>query len=153
MVSMIDITLKNEVYREATAEGIIRLRRETVRRIIEGRVEKGDVFTISKIAAINAVKKTPELIPLCHNIPITHVNVEFKILDEEHILCRVTVKTTAKTGVEMEAITGVSVALLNVWDLVKKYEKDEKGQYPITRIESIRVTSKIKKTFSEAQSD
>jgi len=145
---MIDITSKKEVYREATAEGIIKLRKETVKRILEGRVEKGDVFTISKIAAINAVKKTPELIPLCHNIPITHVNVEFKVLDDEHIMCRVTVKTTAKTGVEMEALTGVSTALLNVWDLVKKYEKDENGQYPFTRIESIRVVSKIKKNLS-----
>ena len=147
-MSMIDITSKKEVYREATAEGIIKLRKETVKRILEGRVEKGDVFTISKIAAINAVKKTPELIPLCHNIPITHVNVEFKVLDDEHIMCRVTVKTTAKTGVEMEALTGVSTALLNVWDLVKKYEKDENGQYPFTRIESIRVVSKIKKNLS-----
>jgi len=147
-VSMVDITSKKEVYREATAEGIIKLRKETVKRILEGRVEKGDVFTISKIAAISAVKKTPELIPLCHNIPITHVNVEFKVLDDEHIMCRVTVKTTAKTGVEMEALTGVSTALLNVWDLVKKYEKDENGQYPFTRIESIRVVSKIKKLSS-----
>ena len=147
-MSMIDITSKKEVYREATAEGIIKLRKETVKRILERRVEKGDVFTISKIAAISAVKKTPELIPLCHNIPITHVNVEFKVLDDEHIMCRVTVKTTAKTGVEMEALTGVSTALLNVWDLVKKYEKDENGQYPFTRIESIRVVSKIKKLSS-----
>jgi len=147
-VSMIDITSKKEVYREATAEGIIKLRKETVKRILERRVEKGDVFTISKIAAISAVKKTPELIPLCHNIPITHVNVEFKVLDDEHIMCRVTVKTTAKTGVEMEALTGVSTALLNIWDLVKKYEKDENGQYPFTRIESIRVVSKIKKLSS-----
>ncbi len=147
-MSMVDITSKKEVYREATAEGIIKLRKETVKRILEGRVEKGDVFTISKIAAISAVKKTPELIPLCHNIPITHVNVEFKVLDDEHIMCRVTVKTTAKTGVEMEALTGVSTALLNVWDLVKKYEKDENGQYPFTRIESIRVVSKIKKNIS-----
>ncbi len=145
---MIDITSKKEVYREATAEGIIKLRKETVKRILEGRVEKGDVFTISKIAAINAVKKTPELIPLCHNIPITHVNVEFEILDDERIMCRVTVRTTAKTGVEMEALTGVSTALLNVWDLVKKYEKDENGQYPFTRIDSIRVVSKIKKNLS-----
>jgi cyclic pyranopterin phosphate synthase len=142
---MIDITGKEVVYREATAMGIIRLRPETIKRIREGRVEKGDVLTVSRIAAIQAVKKTPELIPLCHNIPITHVNVEYEFLGDDKLKVIVTVKTTAKTGVEMEALTGVSIALLNIWDMVKKYEKDEKGQYPETWIETIKVLSKIKK--------
>ncbi len=142
---MIDITGKEIVYREATAMGIIRLRPETIKRIREGRVEKGDVLTVSRIAAIQAVKKTPELIPLCHNIPITHVNIEYEFVGNDKLKVIVTVKTTAKTGVEMEALTGVSVALLNIWDMVKKYEKDEKGQYPETWIETIKVLSKIKK--------
>ncbi|MET1160667.1 MAG: cyclic pyranopterin monophosphate synthase MoaC [Thermoprotei archaeon] len=141
---MVDITGKEEVYREAVAEGIIRLKPETIERIRSGRVEKGDVLTVSRIAAIQAVKKTPEILPLCHNIPVTHVDVEYEFVDKNRLLVRVRVKTTAKTGVEMEALTGVSAALLNIWDMVKKYEKDEQGQYPDTWIEYIRVVSKIK---------
>ncbi len=144
-MSMVDITGKEIVYREAVAEGVIRLKPETIKRIREGNVEKGDVLTVSKIVATQAVKKTPDLIPLCHNIPITHVNVEYEFIGEDKIKVRVTVKTTAKTGVEMEALTGVSMALLNIWDMVKKYEKDEKGQYPDTWIEYIRVVKKTKK--------
>ncbi len=144
-MSMIDITGKEVVYREAVAEGVIRLKPSTIKRIINGRVEKGDVLTVSRIAAIQAVKKTPDLIPLCHNIPITHVDVKYEFIGDDKIKVIVTVKTTAKTGVEMEALTGVSTALLNIWDMVKKYEKDEKGQYPDTLIEYIRVRSKIKK--------
>ena len=143
-MSMIDITSKSIIYREAQAEGIIRLRPDTVKRIIEGRIEKGDVFTVSRIAAINAVKKTPDLLPLCHNIPITHVNVDFNVIGDDRIMVRVTVKSTAKTGVEMEALAGVSTALLNIWDMVKKYEKDEQGQYPDTFIEYIRIVYKKK---------
>lgn len=142
---MVDITSKETVYREAVAEGVIRLRKETVRKIIEGRVEKGDVFTVSRIAAINAVKNTWNILPLCHNIPITHVQVEYEVIDGERIKAVVKVKTTAKTGVEMEALTGVAIALLNIWDMVKKYEKDPQGQYPHVRIEYIRVVSKTKK--------
>ena len=143
-MSMIDITGKEVVYREAVAEGVIRLKPETIKRIREGRVEKGDVLTVSRIAAINAVKKTPDLLPLCHNIPITHVNVEYEFIAEDKLKVRVVVKSTAKTGVEMEALTGASIALLNIWDMVKKYEKDEKGQYPDTWIEYVRVVKKIK---------
>ncbi len=145
---MVDITKKPISYREAIAEGVIKLRKETVRRIREGRVEKGDVFTVSRIAAINAVKKTPDIIPLCHNIPITHVDVQFDIIDDERIKAIVKVRTTAKTGVEMEALMGVSIALLNIWDMVKKYEKDEEGQYPFTRIEYIKVLEKKKEELS-----
>jgi len=141
---MVDITEKRKEYREAVAEGVIKLKPETVKLIREGRVEKGDVFTVSNVAAINAVKKTPDLLPLCHNIPVTHVSVDYEILGEDRIKVSVTVKTTAKTGVEMEALTGVALALLNIWDMVKKYEKDEKGQYPETWIEHIRVVLKTK---------
>ncbi len=144
-MSMVDITNKKTVYREAIAEGVIRLKPETIKRIKEGTVEKGDVLTVSSIVAIQAVKKTPELIPLCHNIPITNVKAEYEFVGEDKIRVRVRVKTTAKTGVEMEALTGVSLALLNIWDMVKKYEKDDKGQYPETWIEYIRVVEKIKK--------
>ena len=147
VMSMVDITKKPIVYREAVAEGVIRLRKETIERIRDNRVEKGDVLTVSKIVAISAVKNTPYLIPLCHNIPITHVIVNFSYIDDERIKAIVKVRTTAKTGVEMEALVGVAMALLNIWDMVKKYEKDEKGQYPFTAIEYIRVISKVKQEY------
>jgi len=143
-MSMVDISGKDVVYREAVAEGVIRLKPETIKRILEGRVEKGDVFTVSRVAAIAAVKRTPDLLPLCHNIPITHVGVEFRVIGDDRILARVSVKTTARTGVEMEALVGVSVALLNIWDMVKKYEKDGSGQYLDTFIEYVRVVYKRK---------
>ncbi len=144
-VKMVDITSKPETYREAIAEGFIRLKKSTIQLIREGKVEKGDPLAIATIAATLAVKKTPELIPMAHNIPITNVKVEYEILNDG-IKAKVTAKTTAKTGVEMEALVGVTTALLNIWDVVKKYEKDEQGQYPTTKIESIRVTKKIKAT-------
>ncbi|MCC6052577.1 MAG: cyclic pyranopterin monophosphate synthase MoaC, partial [Desulfurococcaceae archaeon] len=91
----------------------------------------------------NAVKSVPHLLPLTHNIPITSVDVEFTLV-EDGVRVHVKVKTTAKTGVEMEALMGVLVALLNIWDMVKKYEKDERGQYPHTVISDVRVVEKIK---------
>jgi len=140
---MIDVTGKDEVYREATATGFIRLKPSTLDAIKRGLVEKGDVISVSTIAAILGVKETPRLLPLTHNIPITGVNVDFNIL-EDGIRVYVTVKTTAKTGVEMEALTGAVMALLNIWDMVKKYEKDEAGQYPSTVITDVRVVEKKK---------
>ena len=144
-VRMVDISTKDTVFREARAEGYIKLRKETIELIREGKVEKGDVFTIAKVAAIQAVKKTPELIPLCHNIPVTFADVEFQVVGEDKVRVEAIVRASAKTGVEMEALTAVMVALLNVWDLVKKYEKDESGQYPWTIIEGVRIISKTKR--------
>jgi len=140
---MIDVSGKGTVVREAVAEGEIKLRKETLRLIREGRVEKGDPLGIAKVAGINGSKLTPLLIPLCHNIPIEYSEVTFELL-EDGIRARATVRTTAKTGVEMDALTSVSIALLNLWDVVKKYEKDESGQYPDTEIRRIRVVSKVK---------
>jgi len=140
---MIDVSGKGTVVREAIAEGEIKLRKETLRLIREGRVEKGDPLGIAKVAGINGSKLTPLLIPLCHNIPIEYSEVTFELL-EDGIRARATVRTTAKTGVEMDALTSVSIALLNLWDVVKKYEKDESGQYPDTEIRRIRVVSKVK---------
>ncbi len=140
---MIDISEKDSIIRIATASGKIQLKKETIERIRNNQVKKGDVLTIAKIAAINAVKKVPDLIPLCHPIPITNVSVEYEI-DNSSIEVKCTVKSIAKTGVEMEALTGVNVALLNIWDVVKMYEKDEKGQYPSTIISDIKVEEKIK---------
>jgi cyclic pyranopterin phosphate synthase len=143
-VFMVDVTDKVDAYREAEAEGFIKLRPETLKRIRESRVEKGDVFSTTNIAAILAAKKTAELLPLCHPIPLTNVSVEMKI-EEEGIRVRTSVKAVGKTGVEMEALLATAVALLNVWDMVKKYEKNENGQYPYTEITSIKVKSKIKR--------
>ncbi|MCY0867841.1 MAG: cyclic pyranopterin monophosphate synthase MoaC [Desulfurococcus sp.] len=142
-IRMVDITGKEDVYREATATGFIKLKPSTIELIKKGLVEKGDVYSASTIAAILGVKETPRMLPLTHNIPITGVKVDYEI-QEDGVRVYVTVKTTAKTGVEMEALMGVAVALLNIWDMVKKYEKDESGQYPHTRITDIRVLEKKK---------
>jgi len=144
-VKMVDITGKNVSIRIATAEGEIKLKRETIEKIVKGEIEKGDVISTAKIAAIMAAKRTSEIIPLCHPIPLTNVNVEVKVLDNERIKVETTVKTEAKTGVEMEAITATAVALITIWDMVKKYEKDEQGGYPHTEINGIKVTLKSKK--------
>ena len=142
-VRMVGVGHKPDVLRVAVAEGRIVLRPETLRRVREGRVEKGDPLLIAQLAGILAAKKTPELVPLCHPIPITKVDVELQV-QEDGILARARVEAVAKTGVEMEALTAVSAALLAVWDVVKQYEKDEAGQYPHTRITDIRVVSKLK---------
>ena len=141
---MIDISDKDTILRVALASGRIRLKEETITRVQNNQVQKGDVFTIAKIAAINAVKKVPDLIPLCHPIPISNIVVDFEIENETVIKVGCKVKSVAKTGVEMEALTGVSIALLNIWDVVKMYEKDKKGQYPSTIMYDIKVEEKIK---------
>lgn len=140
---MVDITEKPIVFRKATASGSIRLKESTVAAIKAGNVLKGDVLTTARLAAILAVKDTPRLIPLCHPLPITGLEVNFE-LGAEMVRSTVTVTTLGKTGVEMEALTGVSVALLNVWDMVKYLEKDETGNYPETRIDEIKVLEKEK---------
>ncbi|MEM0010853.1 MAG: cyclic pyranopterin monophosphate synthase MoaC [Candidatus Bathyarchaeia archaeon] len=143
-MSMVDITAKPESYREATARGRITLRPETVKLIKEGSVEKGDPIYTAKIAGILAAKNTPALIPLCHPIPLTNVDINVRIIDERTLEVEATVKSRAQTGVEMEALFATSVALLTIWDMVKKYEKDSEGQYPYTSIQDIRVVRKVK---------
>jgi len=142
-VKMVDISGKAITYREAKAKGSIRLRRETIEKIMSGAIEKGDVFTTAQIAGILAAKRTHELIPMCHPIPITHASVHLDIVDDK-VVVETVVKTTSKTGVEMEALTAATIALLTVWDMVKRYEKDEKGQYPYTSIVEVKVESKLK---------
>lgn len=144
---MIDISGKEVIVREAVAEGEIKLKKETMKLIREGKVEKGDPLGIAKIAGINSAKLTPLLIPLCHNIPIEYSEVTFDLLDDG-VRARALVRSTAKTGAEMDALVSVSIALLNVWDVVKKYEKDESGQYPDTEVRRIRVVSKVKRVAS-----
>jgi cyclic pyranopterin phosphate synthase len=142
-VRMVDISEKKDVAREAVAQGKICLRPDTLLAIRQGTVVKGNVLATARVAATLAVKQTPLLIPLCHQIPISAVDVDFSY-GEGCIEAEVRVRSTGKTGVEMEALTGVSVALLTIWDMVKSAEKDEQGQYPFTRIEGIRVVEKKK---------
>ena len=142
-IKMIDVSGKKVVSRKAIAAGVIKLKASTVEVIREGKIKKGDPLTVGEIAAILAVKKTPELIPLCHNIPIGKAHVEYKF-SENSIEARCTVTTNAQTGVEMEALAGVTTALLNIWDMTKYLEKDEDGQYPDAVITDIRVLEKVK---------
>ena len=140
---MIDVSEKDTVARRAVAAGVIKLKASTVDAIRKGEIKKGDPLTVGEIAAIQAVKKTPDLIPLCHNIPIGKAHVEYT-LGETTIEARCTVTTYARTGVEMEALAGVTMALLNIWDMTKYLEKDEDGQYPDTVTTGIRVIEKVK---------
>lgn len=140
---MVDISGKGDVTREAVAAGKIYLRQETLKAIREGTVVKGNVLATARVAATLAVKNTSNLIPMCHPIPISSITVDFTD-GEGYIETTVVVKMTGKTGVEMEALTGVSVALLTIWDMVKSAEKDKDGQYPVTRIDGIRVVEKKK---------
>ncbi len=141
---MVDVSGKAEVLRKATAKGKIKLKRETVALIKAGEIAKGDPLYTAKIAGVLAAKKTSELVPLCHLLPLTNVEVKAEILDEVTVQVSTTVKTKAQTGVEMEALTAASVALLTIWDMTKQYEKDASGQYPTTAIENIYVVKKLK---------
>jgi len=143
-VTMVDVSGKAEVFREATATGKIRLKPKTVNLIREGKIAKGNPFYTAKIAGVLAAKKTSELVPLCHPLPLTNVEVEAKILDKTSVEVSATIKTKAQTGVEMEALAAVSVGLLTIWDMVKQYEKDAAGQSPTTAIENIHVVKKLK---------
>ena len=141
--TQVDVSKKPVVYREATATGRIRLQRETVDRIRKGTLVKGDPVQLASTMAIVATKLTPSLVALCHQLSIEQVEPRVA-LGKDWVEVSVRVSAHEKTGVEMEALTAVSVALLNVWDVVKAYEKDSHGQYPATSIESIRVTRKVK---------
>ena len=140
---MVDISGKSEVAREAIASGRIRLRPATLAAIREGTVVKGNVLATARVAATLAVKNTSNIIPMCHPIPLSSITVDFDEC-EGYIEATVVVKMTGRTGVEMEALTGVSVALLTIWDMVKSAEKDADGQYPCTAISDIRVVEKRK---------
>jgi cyclic pyranopterin phosphate synthase len=143
-VAMVDVSGKAEIFREATVTGKIRLKPETVRLIREGKIAKGDPLYTAKIAGVLAAKKTSELIPLCHPLALTSVEVEAEIVEKTTVEVTATVKTKAQTGVEMEALAAASVGLLTIWDMVKQYEKDAVGQYPTTAIENLHVVRKLK---------
>ena len=121
---MVDVGAKAETHRIAVAGGWIRMRPETLALVKSGTAKKGDVLGVARIAAIQAAKRTAELIPLCHPVPLTSVAVEFA-LDEAgaRVECRATVECTARTGVEMEALTAVQVGLLTIYDMCKAVDR------------------------------
>jgi len=139
----VDISEKPVAYRYALAEGTIELKPETVDAIKQGSIEKGNVLNAATVAAVLATKQTPFIIPLCHSILLTSVKVDYSVLNTA-IRVTVEVKSEGKTGAEMEALTGVSVALLTIWDMVKSVEKDATGNYPITKLRDIQVLHKSK---------
>jgi cyclic pyranopterin phosphate synthase len=142
-MGMIDITEKPIVRRMAQASGRILLSSKSIQEIKAGRIKKGDPLQVAEVAAMNAAKQTHILIPHCHQIPLDLVSVQFKVNDD-CVEANCIVSAQARTGVEMEAVIGVSMALNTLWDMVKYIEKDAQGQYPYTRITDIRVLTKKK---------
>ena len=140
---MVEVGDKPVTRRIAVARGKIYLKKSTIKLVENEEIKKGNVLTTAQIAAISAVKSTHHIIPLCHSLRITGVDVDFQ-LERDYIMISVNVNSMGKTGVEMEALTGVSVGLLTVWDMVKSVEKDEHGQYPSTLISGIEVVKKMK---------
>jgi cyclic pyranopterin phosphate synthase len=142
-MGMIDVSEKPVVVRKAQAAGRIILSPRTLEEIKAGRIKKGNPLQVAEVAAMNAAKQTHLLIPHCHLIALDTVRVDFDVR-AELIDAVCTVSARARTGVEMEALVGVSLALNTLWDMVKYLEKDNQGQYPFTRITDIRVIQKIK---------
>ena len=133
---MVDVTEKQDTVREATATGKITVNEEVFRAVKEGTAGKGDVLGVATTAGIMGAKRTSDLIPMCHILPITKCKVEFEMVESElAIYCNCTVRVTGKTGVEMEALTGASVALLTVYDMCKAMDKKmEIGEiYPVRK--------------------
>ena len=144
---MIDITSKLKSFREAIAKGKIKLKPETIKLIQQNKIEKGNPLEIAKVAGILAAKNTSSLIPLCHPLPLTGIEIKLNIVNDVGIEVETTVRTLAKTGVEMEALVGVSTFLNVIWDMTKYLEKDDAGQYPHTRITDIKVEKKEKSSI------
>lgn len=142
-LKQVDISGKEVVYREATASGKIRLKPSTIELIKKGKLEKGDPVSIASAASVLAAKLTPNMVVLAHPLKIEKTEPKVEI-GKDWVMVTVKVAAHDRTGVEMEALAAVAVALLNIWDVVKSHEKDSEGQYPTTLIESIRVTKKVK---------
>jgi cyclic pyranopterin monophosphate synthase len=121
---MVDVSAKEETTREAVAEGCVFMQPETLSLILDRKVVKGDVFGVARIAGIMAAKKTPDLIPLCHPLKISSVNIDFEPdKTSSCVLVRATVRITDRTGVEMEALTAVAVAGLTIYDMCKSTDR------------------------------
>ncbi len=136
---MVDVSAKPEQQREAVARGEIRLDKATLDTIESGQVAKGNVLAAARLAGIMAAKKTADLIPLCHPLAITHAEVGFEIPESrDRVVITATARISARTGVEMEALTAVSVAALTIYDMCKAIDKE-------MQITGIKVTSKTKR--------
>lgn len=121
---MVDVTEKNDTSRQAIAEGRVVMKPETLKLVKEGAMGKGDVLGVAQIAGVIGAKKTWDLIPMCHPLLLTGVNLEFSLKEEDNAIdIKATVKTTGKTGVEMEALTAVSIAALTIYDMCKAVDK------------------------------
>lgn len=121
---MVDVGGKDETRRVAKAEGSIVMQAQTLRLVIEGSVKKGDVLGVARIAAIQAAKRTAELIPLCHPLALTKIDARFETIpNKSAVRCEVTAETIGRTGVEMEALTAVSTALLTIYDMCKAVDR------------------------------
>lgn len=121
---MVDVGAKNETHRVAVATGTIRMKSETFELVENGTAKKGDVLGIARVAAIMAAKRTSDLIPLCHPLPLTRVAVDFDLRQaQSSVTCTTTVETYGKTGVEMEALTAVQIALLTIYDMCKAVDR------------------------------
>lgn len=134
---MVDVSAKEQSAREAIAVGRIELRSETVDLITKNQIGKGNVFATARIAGIQAAKQTPQLIPLCHNLSLSHVEIEVASIGTG-LEVKCVARTVAQTGVEMEALTGVSVALLTIYDMCKAVDKE-------MRITDVRLLKKTKR--------
>ena len=133
---MVDVGDKADTERVAVARGEVLMKKATFDLIQSGQMKKGDVLTVAQIAGIGAAKRTADLIPLCHPLPLTHIDVALRLVDSlPGVEITATVKTTGKTGVEMEALTAVSVAALTVYDMAKAVEKT-------MRLQNIRLIEK-----------
>ena len=142
-MGMVDVSEKAVVLRKAQAAGRIFLSAKTLEEIKAGRIKKGNPLPVAEVAAMNAAKQTHLLIPHCHQIPLDMVRVDFGVRpDSIEAVCAVSAR--ARTGVEMEALVGVTMALNTIWDMVKYLEKNDQGQYPFTHITDIRVLKKEK---------
>ena len=123
--NMVDVSKKNDTLREAIAQGSILLNKEIINAIVGNSNKKGDVLSTSRLAGIQAAKRTSDLIPLAHNLNLTKIEIEFSIYDENNMIhCEGLVRCCGKTGVEMEALTAVSVALLTIYDMCKSFSKN-----------------------------
>ena len=139
--SMVDVSAKPAQSREAIARGEIRLQRATIRLIQSNKIAKGNVLAAARLAGIMAAKRTGELIPLCHPLPINHAAVDFEIpKSQDRIIITASAKITAQTGVEMEALTAVAVAALTIYDMCKAVDKQ-------MRIDKVKLLSKMKRTI------
>lgn len=134
---MVDVGGKESTTRTAIAEGYVRMQAETLQLILRGGHKKGDVLGVARVAGIMACKKTWELIPLCHPIPITGVDLRFEVeLEQNRIRCETRVRTVAPTGVEMEALTATQIALLTIYDMCKAVDRG-------MSIETVRLLEKL----------